>query len=225
MILGLHGLCRSGKDTVADYLVEHHDFNKLSFGAALYDEVAQAFGVTVEELASHEWKTQPQRQLALYNCSDADFVSTVSAIDTHESALGVFGSPRTSRRVLQLWGTEYRRAQDQNYWTSKVRDALLSYRVVRPYPNFVITDVRAHADAPSHGGDIAVEAIMLEDFCRDACEAYTLIEIVRASSVSTGHSTDIRLPQQHIHKMLYNHEGQQQVLFDKVVQHLMEVQK
>jgi hypothetical protein len=35
MIIGLSGYARSGKDTIADYLVEHHGFVKLSFATPM----------------------------------------------------------------------------------------------------------------------------------------------------------------------------------------------
>ncbi len=44
MIIGICGLISSGKGTVADILVEKHNFIKLSFADKLKDGVATVFG-------------------------------------------------------------------------------------------------------------------------------------------------------------------------------------
>ena len=43
MIIGVCGLIGGGKGTVGDILVEHHDFEKLSFADKLKDAVAHMF--------------------------------------------------------------------------------------------------------------------------------------------------------------------------------------
>ena len=43
MIIGICGLIGSGKDTIADYLVNDHNFVKLSFADKLKDSVAEMF--------------------------------------------------------------------------------------------------------------------------------------------------------------------------------------
>lgn len=50
MIIGLGFQARSGKDTVADYLVENHSFTKIAFADALKDGAAAIFGLTQEQL-------------------------------------------------------------------------------------------------------------------------------------------------------------------------------
>jgi dephospho-CoA kinase len=35
MIIGISGYARSGKDTVANYLVEHHEFTRMAFADAM----------------------------------------------------------------------------------------------------------------------------------------------------------------------------------------------
>ena len=44
MIIGVCGLIGSGKGTVADMLVQDHDFTKISFADKLKDGVATVFG-------------------------------------------------------------------------------------------------------------------------------------------------------------------------------------
>ena len=61
------------------------------------------------------------------------------------------GLPQTTRRsrltvreVLQLWGTEVRRAHDEDYWVNKLRPVILEYHRENPEDVIVITDVRFH---------------------------------------------------------------------------------
>ena len=43
MIIGVCGFIGSGKDTVADYLVNFHEYRRESFANSLKDAVAQLF--------------------------------------------------------------------------------------------------------------------------------------------------------------------------------------
>lgn len=109
-IIALHGKAGAGKDTFADRLVEKHGFVKRGFADPLYEEVADAFGVTVPWLRDRTRKETPQPELALEYCKDNDFAGAMAGYwdDFHET--------RSPRWVLQKWGTEYRRGQDDQYW-------------------------------------------------------------------------------------------------------------
>ena len=50
MIIALGYMARTGKDTVADYLVSRHGFAKIAFADALKDGVQAIFGLTNEQL-------------------------------------------------------------------------------------------------------------------------------------------------------------------------------
>ena len=121
MIIGICGLIGSGKGTVADILVEEHNFKKLSFADALKDGVAAMFdwprhlleGDTDE---SRNWREKPD-----------DFW-------TKET-----GKEITPRLVLQLVGTECMRdGFFDGIWVSMVKKKLLR----SPSSNWVIPDTR-----------------------------------------------------------------------------------
>ena len=61
MIIGICGFIGSGKDTIADYLVNFHEFKRESFASSLKDAVSAVFGWNREMLEgrtkqSREWR-------------------------------------------------------------------------------------------------------------------------------------------------------------------------
>ena len=131
LILGLTGNAGVGKDTVADYLVKAYGFVKFAFSDALYAEVQAAFGLPDQSLLrDRATKEVPQDKLALENCLDTDFLDMLVRL-TGGPAGGE--EPISPRQVLQWWGTEYRRAQNPNYWLDKNEDWLAAVQAAFRY--------------------------------------------------------------------------------------------
>ncbi len=107
MIIGVCGLIGSGKDTIADYLVNIHEFRRDSFAATLKDAVAAVFGWDRTMLegrtrSSREWREQP---------------------DTWWSDR--LGRDITPRWILQWWGTEVcRRGFHDDIWIASLENKL-----------------------------------------------------------------------------------------------------
>ncbi len=64
MLIGIVGLISSGKDTVAERLVQEHNFKKDSFAKSLKDAVSSMFNWDREMLEgktaeSREWRERP----------------------------------------------------------------------------------------------------------------------------------------------------------------------
>jgi len=117
-LIGLTGKAGSGKDTAADYLVATHNFTKMAFADPLYEEVAGAFNVSVEWMKSRDTKEVPSPLLTASKCDDTgffDYLIQFCESEGFDPDVTTF-SPRW---ILQRWGTEYRRAQDDMYWLSK----------------------------------------------------------------------------------------------------------
>lgn len=121
MIIGLSGYARSGKDTVADYLVEHHGFIKLSFAT-------------------------PMRE-ALYRL-DPEIKDMSGLVYSFKQAVNLFGWEDMKeyfpayRGLMQRMGTEVGREMfGEDFW---VEQAL---RKVPADANVVFSDVRYQNEA------------------------------------------------------------------------------
>ena len=108
MIIGVCGLIGAGKDTIADYLVNIHQFRRESFANTLKDAVSSVFGWDRELLEgrtrhSREWREQV----------DAWWASRLGMPDL------------TPRWVLQYWGTEVvRRGFHDDTWIASLENKL-----------------------------------------------------------------------------------------------------
>jgi hypothetical protein len=120
MIVGICGLIGSGKDTIADYLVNLHQFRRESFARSLKDAVAAVFGWDRDMLEgrtkqSREWREQ------------VDF--------WWSNRLGMKITPRW---VLQNWGTEVcRQGFHDDIWIASLENKLRHSE-----DNVVISDCR-----------------------------------------------------------------------------------
>jgi hypothetical protein len=132
-ILGLTGAHGAGKDSCAAALVRH-GYKALSFAQALRSELTAAFHIDERLLTTRLTKEVPTPSLCLARCLDEGFVTLCHAMGDDLSA------PRSPRWLMQRWGTEYRRAVDADYWTTKTQrriQRLVGYG----WRNFVLTDV------------------------------------------------------------------------------------
>lgn len=120
-IIGLSGFISSGKDTVADYLVEKYQFEKISFAGSLKDVVSGVFGWDRELLEgktfdSREWRNQIDHWWA--------------------DRLGI--PHLTPRWILQHWGTDVLR----KHFHDEIWIAALQYKIKKRDNNIVVSDIR-----------------------------------------------------------------------------------
>ena len=126
MIIGICGLIGSGKDTIADYLIRKHNFQKISFADKLKDSVSVMFDWDRELLDGKTDESRAWRE------------------ERDEYWSQETGEAITPRLVLQKFGTECMR--DGFYdgiWVSLVKKKLKD----NPQINWVIPDVRFENEA------------------------------------------------------------------------------
>lgn len=130
IVIGLAGPAGAGKDSVADHLVKTFGFVKFAFSDALYAEVQHAFGLPDQELLRNRaTKETPSLLLSGENLRDDGFISCLI-----KRGIPSPTTPLSPRQVLQWWGTEYRRAQNPNYWLNRAEDFITGLRRLYRYP-------------------------------------------------------------------------------------------
>ena len=154
MIIGICGFIGSGKDTVADYLVNFHEFRRESFANTLKDAVAAVFGWDRTML---EGRTKEARE----------WREQVDPWWAERLAMPTL----TPRWVLQYWGTEVcRRAFHDDIWIASLENKLRTSK-----DNVVISDCRFPNEIQSirdAGGKIVwVQRGELPDWYDTAIEA------------------------------------------------------
>jgi len=119
-IIGLVGFIGSGKDTVADYLINFHGFRRESFANSLKDAVSQVFGWDRELLEGRTKESRNWRET-----KDEWWSKRLK-------------QEITPRWVLQYWGTEVvRKGFHDDMWV-----ASLEHRLLNRQNDIVITDCR-----------------------------------------------------------------------------------
>jgi hypothetical protein len=119
-IIAICGFMGSGKDTIADYLVNFHGYKRESFANSLKDAVSVVFGWDRELL---EGRTKQSRE---WRETRDEWWSKRLKQDI------------TPRWVLQYWGTEVvRRGFHDDMWVASLENRLLNSK-----DDIVITDCR-----------------------------------------------------------------------------------
>ena len=164
MIVGLVGFIGAGKGTVADLLVERHNFVKESFANSVKDSCAAVFGwdramLEGDTPESRAWREQPDKWWS-----------------------EKFGKEFSPRLALQLMGTEAGRGVfHPDLWVHTV----LRRCEQAPYNNYVIADVRFpnEINAIKDSGGVVIRVRRGDDpewyaLARE-CNVYNKLDIMR----------------------------------------------
>lgn len=99
MIIGLSGKIGSGKSTVAAQVAQFLGYQVKSFGVPVKEETSDYFDFPMAFTLTQEGKLVE--------------ISTPKVLDQ-------FGRPKQVRELLQWYGTDFRRAEDPDYWVNKL---------------------------------------------------------------------------------------------------------
>ena len=123
MVVLLSGYLASGKDTVGAYLASY-GFRRYAFADALKDEVADLYGLDRDDMDT---------QVGKEKIVPDDRLRSAATL-----GLGLQEQKHVTVRGLLIAHGQMRRAQDVNYWVSKVAQSIIADEVSR----VVITDWR-----------------------------------------------------------------------------------
>jgi hypothetical protein len=124
-VIGLCGLIGSGKGTVAEHLMEEHNYVGVSFAETLKDAAACIFGWDRDMLEGDTERSRAERELK---------------DEWWSERMGFDVSPRY---MLQFMGTEVMRNNlHQNIWALATEKRIIQMAQDYPYLNYVISDVR-----------------------------------------------------------------------------------
>lgn len=189
IIIGLGYRARNGKDSVAKEIIEQRGYPKdmppfkgLSSmgqmhldGRPVYDIRRYAFGDALKQEVTAAIERAGSIVELFYQMDDQlpDWVVIEPDADMADP-LCPYGKYRT---LLQFWGTEYRRAQDPDYWVKKVREQINAEQPqfaivpdVRFLNEFEFVDYRVRVSrigftdtlANSHGSEHELDAVPLD---------------------------------------------------------------
>ena len=140
MIIGVCGFIGSGKDTIADYLTNFHEYRRESFANSLKDAVAHVFGWDRTMLEGRTKQAREWREQV-----DPWWAERLNMPNL------------TPRWVLQYWGTEVcRKAFHDDIWIASLENKLRNSK-----DDIVISDCRFPNEIKSikDAGGIVVRVI------------------------------------------------------------------
>lgn len=211
-LIAFTGAPRVGKSEASDYMVRTGDnYVKHTIARGLYEEVANAFHVTVAQLCSDEWKRGSVPMLALEHCRDPEFQRLIQELETPERP-GVkrildgciLDKARSSRFILQRWASEYRRAQNPRYWVNQFGEDLR----LDLGKNIAVCDLRED-----------LEAQFLEEYATMHGYSTLIINIESWRNLKTNHSSDNGVSAQYIDATVQNN-GELEEMFAQIEVHL-----
>lgn len=121
MIVGVSGLAGSGKDTVADRLVDKHNFAKIGLADPLKRFCMEAYDFSFQQLwGPSEWRNKPDERYPRDHTYNRELLEDAKCVCCGwDSSVGSLKVPQcylTPRYALQMLGTEWGRGCYDKTW-------------------------------------------------------------------------------------------------------------
>ena len=150
----------AGKDAFVNFLVDYHGFERVAAGDYVKQEISQViragWPLPDELLKALGWFKVLKARIARFFSRNLLFLNGLSrsqefiltAIEIRDLCRQLEGrdpweKPTDSRmrRLMQIWGTEFRRFLDPDYWVKLTRQDIL-WRIEEGSRRFAVSDVR-----------------------------------------------------------------------------------
>lgn len=226
LLIGFGSKARHGKDTAAEAIYEFYESKNqmlrkhgqhqavttvriFKFATALYEEVNGAIkdAGSIQALLSRGYVTTDAWDGSMDTMFSAgkhvwSLPSWVTASPEYEpTELAPYGK---HPKLLQWWGTEFRRAQDQNYWVNKLFASIPSNTDIA-----LISDVRFPNEADgivSRGGyNVNVQRLRVDG------------SVYYSTDRPVDHPSETALDSYNWQFRLINHEGHQALLEEEAI--------
>ncbi len=146
-LIGISAKMGCGKTTFADMFIDRFpDYTKLNFGGILKHDISKFYNVPIDWMYDREKKSSIVNPVSTWQDTKNRYAKFVGrprkGASAHDPSVPPL--PRDNmnvREVMQWYGTDFRRATDDNYWISRMRDLL------KENPWAVIDDVRFENEA------------------------------------------------------------------------------
>ena len=154
-VIGISGKARTGKGEFAEVGRTTFGIKEISFGSSVKIECMDLLKsinapYTIENFygtneQKEEWIDLVDENLRIIRRDHPDFLRILFTKGQMSGCLCGKHSPThvkfTYRSLMQWWGTEYRRAQDYNYWVKKTLDFCVGNEV------YIVSDLRFKNEA------------------------------------------------------------------------------
>jgi len=140
MILGLGHRARSGKDYVAEYLSKQYGFKILHFATAVKREVSECLIIYNTHTGLIDI-FEPSQRFNI-NPTNALIEFLIEKGIRNKHLIKYKGSNKKEPILLQWWGTDFRRAQDEDYWVDQLNIEIQKLIKKNDKVNIVVPDTR-----------------------------------------------------------------------------------
>ncbi len=167
MIIGLGHKAGVGKSTVAEIISKNFGFKRFSFSPLIQEEIKegyQKYGYVYQVIYPNLFIINNETFQLSYTQFDQIVRATVKLQQNHPSAVQRIGTSVLyvtyveDKTLLQIWGTDYRRKQNPNYWIEKFE------AIYDPQENYVIENIRFlnEAEMVKKYGGIVAKVVLLD---------------------------------------------------------------